>query len=170
LNQPNVEASPSSPGTDRKLLRHALATLAYRGGKVMRGVPAEFRDFRIGPASRSPIEILGHICDVLDWGLAMAEGEHRWSETHSTVWRDQVDRFFQALTDFDDYMASDRELGFPITQLLQEPVADSFTRDAPPLGWLACKGRELRQGEHSPGVSWALSSHPPSPNSTECGR
>ena len=127
MNQPNVEASPSSPGTDRKLLRHALATLAYRGGKVMRGVPAEFSDFRIGPASRSPIEILGHICDVLDWGLAMAEGEHRWSETHSTVWRDQVDCFFQALTDFDDYLASDRELGFPITQLLQEPVADSFT-------------------------------------------
>mgnify|MGYP002021754886 FL=1 len=93
----------------------------------MRGVPAEFSDFRIGPASRSPIEILGHICDVLDWGLAMAEGEHRWSETHSTVWRDQVDRFFQALTDFGDYLASDRELGFPITQLLQEPVADSFT-------------------------------------------
>ena len=28
---------------------------------------------------------------------------------------------------FDDYLASDRELGFPITQLLQGPVADSFT-------------------------------------------
>ena len=119
----------------------------------MRGVPAEFSDFRIGPASRSPIEILGHICDVLDWSLAMAEGEHRWSETRSTVWRDQVDRFFQALTDFDDYLASDRELGFPITQLLQGPVADSFTHVGQIAmlrrlaGW-PVKGRELRQGEH----------------------
>ena len=117
----------SSPGTDRELLRHALAALAYRGGKVMRGAPSEFGDFRIGTTSRSPVEILGHICDVLDWGLAMAEGEHRWSETRSTVWQEQVDRFFRALVAFDDYLASDRELGFPITQLLQGPVADSFT-------------------------------------------
>lgn len=127
MNQSNVEASPSGPGTDRELLRHALATLAYRGGKVMRGAPAEFGDFRIGPASRSPVEILSHICDVLDWGLAMAEGEQKWSETRSNIWQKQVDRFFQALTAFDDYLASDRELGFPITKLLQGPVADSLT-------------------------------------------
>jgi len=56
------------------------------------------------------------------WRRASTDGPRR-----ATVWRDQVDRFFQALTDFDDYLASDRELGFPITQLLQGPVADSFT-------------------------------------------
>jgi hypothetical protein len=117
----------STPGTDRELLRHALATLAYRGGKVLRAAPADFGAFRIGPTSRSPVEILGHICDVLDWGLTMAEGEQRWTETRSAVWQEQVDRFFEALTAFDDYLASDRELGFPIAQLLQGPVADSLT-------------------------------------------
>ena len=117
----------STPGTDRELLRHALATLAYRGGKVLRAAPADFGAFRIGPTSRSPVEILGHICDVLDWGLTMAEGEQRWTETRSAVWQEQVDRFFAALTAFDDYLASDRELGFPIAQLLQGPVADSLT-------------------------------------------
>ena len=117
----------ATPGTDRELLRHALATLAYRGGKVVRGAPADFGGLRMGATSRSPVEILGHICDVLDWGLAMAEGEHRWSETRSDNWLEQVDRFFRALAAFDDYLASDRELGFPITQLLQGPVADSLT-------------------------------------------
>ena len=117
----------TTPGTDRELLRHALSTLAYRGGKVLRAAPADFGTFRIGPTSRSPVEILGHICDVLDWGLAMAEGEQRWSETRSAVWQEQVDRFFEALTAFDDYLASDRELGFPIAKLLQGPVADSLT-------------------------------------------
>jgi hypothetical protein len=117
----------SNPGTDRELFRHALATLAYRGAKVVRGAPAGFGDFRIGPTSRSPVQILGHICDVLDWGLAMAEGEHRWAETRSEIWQDQVDRFYRALAAFDDYLASDHELGFPITQLLQGPVADSLT-------------------------------------------
>ena len=117
----------TTPGTDRELLRHALATLAYRGGKVLRKPPADFGDFRVGPTSRSPVEIVGHICDVLDWGLALAEGEHRWSETRSGTWQEQVDRFFESLTAFDDYLASDRELGFPVIRLLQGPVADSLT-------------------------------------------
>jgi hypothetical protein len=117
----------TTTSTDRDLLRHALATLAYRGGKVLRRAPAEFGQFRIGPTSRTPVEVLGHICDVLDWGLAMAEGAHMWSETRSTEWQQQVDRFFAALTAFDAFLASDRELGFPVTQLLQGPVADSLT-------------------------------------------
>ena len=117
----------TTPGTDRELLRHTLATLTYRGGKVLRAAPADFGDFVIGPSSRSPVEIVGHICDVLDWGLAMAEGEQRWSETRSTVWQEQVDRFFEALDTFDEYLASDRERGLPVAQLLQGPVADSLT-------------------------------------------
>jgi len=116
-----------APGTDRELLRHSLATLAYRGGKVLRAAPADFGSFRIGPTSRSPVEIVGHICDVLDWGLAMAEGEQRWSETRSFIWQEQVDRFFEALAAFDEYLASDRELGFPAARLLQGPVADALT-------------------------------------------
>jgi hypothetical protein len=117
----------TAPGTDRELLRHALATIAYRGGNVLRSAPADFGTFRIAPASRSPVEILGHICDVLDWGLSMAEGEQRWPDTRSSVWQEQVDRFFKALAAFDEYLASDRELGFPAARLLQGPVADSLT-------------------------------------------
>ena len=31
---------------DRAMLRHMVATLAYRGGKVLRDAPAGFGDFR----------------------------------------------------------------------------------------------------------------------------
>ena len=38
----------------RQLLRHALATLAYRASKTFRDAPAEFASFRVAPGSRTP--------------------------------------------------------------------------------------------------------------------
>jgi hypothetical protein len=59
---------------ERALLRHTLATLAYRGGKAVRGAPASFADYRCGETSRTPGQILAHIGDLMDWGLSIAEG------------------------------------------------------------------------------------------------
>jgi hypothetical protein len=113
--------------TDRDLLRHTLATLAYRAGKTLRGAPEDFGDFRAGPTSRSAIEILSHMGDLMAWGLAMAEGEHRWSDTTSDDWPGEADRFFSSLTAFDAFLASDAPLGFTAPKLLQGPVADALT-------------------------------------------
>ncbi|MGA3326107.1 MAG: hypothetical protein ABSF45_16675 [Terriglobia bacterium] len=71
--------------TDGKidLLRHTLATLAYRGGKALRGAPAEFAEFRAGQTTRTPAQILAHIGDLLDWVLSLAEGREAWHNTPS---------------------------------------------------------------------------------------
>ena len=37
----------------RQLLRHTVATLAYRGGKAVRNAPATFTSFRVAPGTRS---------------------------------------------------------------------------------------------------------------------
>jgi hypothetical protein len=113
--------------TDRDLLRHALATLAYRAGKTLRDAPEDFGGFRAGPTSRTAVEILSHMGDLMAWGLGMAEGEHRWSDTTSDDWPGQVDRFFSSLTAFDAFLASDAPLGFTAEKLLQGPVADALT-------------------------------------------
>jgi hypothetical protein len=52
-------------------LRHTLATLAYRGGKALRGAPAEFAEFHAGLTTRTPAQILAHIGDLLDWALSL---------------------------------------------------------------------------------------------------
>ena len=36
-------------------------------------------------------------------------------------------RFFKAVQAFDDYLASDQPLGFPIEKLFQGPIADALT-------------------------------------------
>jgi hypothetical protein len=50
----------------RELLRHIVATVAYRGGKTLRGAPASFANFQSANNARTPAKILAHICDLFD--------------------------------------------------------------------------------------------------------
>ena len=47
----------------RILLRHTVATLAYRGGKAVRNAPESFADYRGGETSRTPGQILAGMSD-----------------------------------------------------------------------------------------------------------
>jgi hypothetical protein len=111
----------------RTLLRHTLATLAYRGAKAFRDAPPGFSDFRAGVGSRSAGEILAHIADLLDWGVALAQGRHAWKESPVLPWTEGVARFHTALERFDSALAGSDGLGFSAEQLFQGPIADSFT-------------------------------------------
>jgi len=118
-----------SSGSDlkRELLRHTVATLAYRGAKTLRDAPATFTMVRISEKTRTPAEVLAHIGDLLDWALSLAKGQHVWNGSTPLPWEKEVTRFFAALKSLDDYLASDRPLGFPVEKLFQGPVADALT-------------------------------------------
>ena len=85
----------------RQLLRHAIATLAYRGGKVLRGTPDSFAGFRMLEETRSPADILAHIGDLLDWALSLVQGAQRWHNSTPQPWAEETQRFFSALTALD---------------------------------------------------------------------
>jgi hypothetical protein len=111
----------------RQLLRHSLATLAYRGGKAVRGAPDSFADFHASPETRTPGQILAHIGDLLDWALSAARGQQQWRESAPLPWPAEVRRFFAALEAFDAYLASDSPLQAPAEKLFQAPIADALT-------------------------------------------
>lgn len=111
----------------RGLLRHAVATVAYRGGKAVRGAPQGFESFRAASSSRTPGEILAHIGDLFDWALSLAQGGHAWKDSPPGSWDGDVARFFEALQRFDAVLASDAPLGRPAEKLFQGPVADALT-------------------------------------------
>jgi len=111
----------------RELLRHALATLAYRGGKAMHNAPANFADYRCSETSRTPEQILAHIGDLLDWGLSIARGKQTWRDSGVQNWNQDVERFFSGLKAFDDFLASDHPLDAAPEKLLQGPIADALT-------------------------------------------
>jgi len=113
--------------TDRQLLRHALATLAYRAAKPLRDAPPEFAAFKCGPTSRTPGEIVAHLGDLMEWGGWMARGTHKWSGSKPGDWSSDVTRFFDELKIFDEVLASSEDLGATCERLFQGPIADSVT-------------------------------------------
>src|SRR5215467_4043561 len=102
-----TNASQSVIDASRQLLRHTLATLAYRAGKTLRDTPASFATFSTGEKGRTPAQILAHMGDLFDWALSIARGKQAWHNSKPLPWSQEVERFFAALQAFDDYLASD---------------------------------------------------------------
>jgi hypothetical protein len=117
----------SAAGTSRELLRHTLATLAYRGGKAVRDAPPGFAAFRLSEGGRTPAEILAHVGDLFDWALSLAQGRQAWKDSAPLPWGAEVARFFAALERFDAVLASDAALASPAEKLFQGPIADALT-------------------------------------------
>jgi hypothetical protein len=111
----------------REILRHAVATVAYRGGKALRAAPASFAAFQPGDTVRTPARILSHMGDLFDWALSLAKGRQEWHDSTPLEWDHEVARFFETLGRFDAYLASEEPLASSAEQLLQGPVADALT-------------------------------------------
>ena len=112
---------------ERQLLRHSVATLAYRGGKTLRGAPEGFSGFRASETTRTPGQVLAHIGDLLDWALSISQGTQEWRNSNPQSWEFDSQRFFAALAAFDSYLASGEPLGASVEKLFQGPIADAFT-------------------------------------------
>lgn len=121
------ETSNPAPDLKRQMLRHTLATLAYRGAKVVDGAPSDFGTFPASEATRTAGEILSHIGDLLDWAHSIARGAQAWPNSDLLPWDQEVSRFFSLLNDFDSYLASDAPLEAPAEKLFQAPIADALT-------------------------------------------
>jgi hypothetical protein len=109
------------------MLRHTLATLAYRAEKAVRGVPPEFPGARLSDASRTPLEILGHMCDLMAWGERMARGVYHWEPGQPVTWDETVDRFFGLVAAFDTALAESPAESLKAEIMFQGPIADALT-------------------------------------------
>ena len=109
----------------RSLLRHTLATLAYRATRALEDAPQAFANF--DGAGRRPIQILAHMGDLFDWALSIAQGNPAWRNSQPLAWPQELQRFFAALAAFDAFLASSPPLQAPVERLMQGPVADALT-------------------------------------------
>jgi len=111
----------------RQFLRHATAVIAYRGAKTLRGAPPEFAHFKASPSTRTPLEILAHVGDLLEVSAARLRGPAQWKEATPDSWDRHVARFHAALASIDEALASDRPIDVPLDRWYQGPFADSLT-------------------------------------------
>lgn len=111
----------------RELLRHIVATLAYRGGKAISNAPKGFSDLRIKEGSRTPGEILAHIGDLLDWCRRLAQNHSGGLNSSPLEWGKECERFFSELKALDLFLASASPIEQAIEKIIQGPIADAFT-------------------------------------------
>jgi hypothetical protein len=117
----------TNPDPARHLLRHSVATVAYRAAKTLRGAPEHFASFHIGDKTRTPAQILAHMGDLFDWVLSIAEGKQTWHDSTPLPWSAEVERFFAAIKKFDDYLASAESLDASTEAIFQSGIADALT-------------------------------------------
>ena len=56
----------------------------------------------------------------------MAEGRQKWQDSEPLPWAQELERFYTALTRFDDFLASGAPVQVPLEGLFQGPVADAL--------------------------------------------
>jgi hypothetical protein len=117
----------AAPDPDLPMLRHTVATLAYRAAKALRGAPESFADFKASASSRTPVQILAHMGDLFDWALTMADGKAVWKDAAPLPWEREVARFFAALERFDARLAEGKPLANPSSKIFAGPIADALT-------------------------------------------
>ncbi len=110
----------------RAFMRHAVATVAYRGGKAVRGAPESFASYSADGTPRTPAKILAHIGDLYDWALSQAKGAEAWTDSEPLAWDREVERFFATLQRFDEYLVSDAPLAATPEKIFQGAIADSL--------------------------------------------
>lgn len=111
----------------RQLLRHTLATVAYRGRKAVADAPDSFAAFRAHTTTRTAGEILAHVGDLFEWAASLARGRQVWRNSTPLPWADEVARFHGTMAALDEVLASSEELAAPAEQLFQGPIADALT-------------------------------------------
>ena len=117
----------STPDLKRELLRHLVATLAYRGGLAISDVPENFSEFRASVTTRTAGELLAHIGDLIQGSLYLVQGQFVHLQAAPQSWEQDVIRFFRAVKEFDVYLASNALLAQPIEKIMQGPIADALT-------------------------------------------
>jgi len=110
-----------------RLMRHLVATIAYRSKLALKDAPEGFADQRLAEGSMSAVELVNHMAMVLGYFRSRLTQGGR-VPFDLTEWDEEVARFFEVLNDIDAALASGAELGEDEDlKMLQGPLADTCT-------------------------------------------
>jgi hypothetical protein len=111
----------------RELLRHLLATVAFRSRVALKDAPPNFAHFRVAESSRTPAETLAHIGDLIIGSKYLLQGEVVLLRSEPLSWDDEIARFYLAVNDLDSLLDSNATLANPIERMVQGPIGDALT-------------------------------------------
>ena len=116
-----------SADANREFLRHTLATLAYRCNKTLQGAPENFASFHTDSVKNTPLDLLAHIGDLLEWTLNHCQENAKYQKSVPVGWQNEKERFYVKLQILDDYLATQKPINASLERLFQGPIADALT-------------------------------------------
>ena len=113
--------------SQRQLLRHFLATLAYRTKKALQDAPAAFATYRTAAGVRAPQQLLHHMSSVLTFALSYVKAVERPLPELASLAEEET-RFFSLLEQLGTHLSNgDSFTGTTAERLLQGPFSDAMT-------------------------------------------
>ena len=109
-----------------RLLRHLLATLAYRTRYVLKDCPEGFEHFEAGLETRTPEQILNHINTILQATNQMCRGQ-KPEAPEDLPWPEALEMFHLHLANLDDTLEQIELSDDQVLRLFQGPWSDTLT-------------------------------------------
>ncbi|MCW4051869.1 MAG: hypothetical protein NWE78_01500 [Candidatus Bathyarchaeota archaeon] len=108
-----------------EMLRHFLASIAYRATKAIKNASETYPNFYIGKEVKTPQEILHHITGVLTYAHSFYE---RYDTTHFNMksWDAEINEFYNILSKLDKSLQEKKPNEVTEEQLIQGPLSDSM--------------------------------------------
>jgi len=152
----------------REMLRHFLASLAYRTQKALRNAPDGFGEFRIAPDVRNPRELVKHMTSVLGYARTFFIGGEFRPPSFATL-DEEVERFHMVLESLSEHFGTSDFSRMSPERFLQGPLSDAMSH----AGQLAMLRRLF--GEPVPPENFIMadihtdnvSAHQPNPTSPD---
>lgn len=110
------------------MLRHLLATLAYRTQKALRNAPEHFGSFQAGVDVRTPKELLHHMSSLISYTLNALRDASPNPLTQTPDFQGDIDRFHALLAQLSVALGSASLQKTQLAErLLQGPFSDAMT-------------------------------------------
>lgn len=117
----------ATPDARTELLRHLVATIAFRATVALRDFPEAATDTAPADGGRTPRALLAHLADVMQWSALLVRGAGRPRRTSDEVWGAAADRFYRGLAELDAALADGASPALDVDALVHGPLADALT-------------------------------------------
>jgi len=127
VNRRLATSGESEVGDTQRLLRHQLATVAYRVQRAVRDAPSDFGDFVAGSGVRTPHQLVNHMANLICYTAQALRGENAVLVSELADFAEEIGRFHELLGELSILLAEssfDRGLD---ERLLQGPLSDAMT-------------------------------------------
>lgn len=112
------------------IIRHLISTISFRTAHALEGAPANFQSFQAGNLTRTPMELVKHINQLVERTIEAHGGQLDASEKcENLTWEESINCLFTRLTELDEVVAQAEGLQTTLTiqQILQGPLCDILT-------------------------------------------